>query len=933
MQKVPTETTRIKRPLLLPVAASFLGLMVLFVGAIFLIDRQYNDEKLSSLLDAIELTFLRKMEDQAALLSGHLLFISNTRCFQESWALKDKAKLKHCSARALDSLQGFLQIKTLHILDRDLNPFFSTGGAHNQSDINREYAYVRAATIEDTAYGVELKSDGSLVLAIARPWYRQETISGFIGMEISLRDALNHVSMIHDTSLVVYTDKSRIDRSAWDQRQTAEDGAYPWDQLPNHLVVYGDKSGQLSSPPVGEYAGQVAGARTMKRFSANGQEYATGNFPLLDQGGRLIGHVGITLDVSRQVQERWALIEAFVLLFVCTGTLFFFLFRRYLGRMERRIFASYQSLEQEINEREKMAVSLRKLSSAVEQSGSAVMITDKYGHIEYVNPKFSEVTGYQLAEIKSKTPSFLRSEITSTDTHKNLWSTILAGEPWVGDLRNRRKNGELYWNHLSIAPIVQTSGEITNFVATSEDITQMKNAQEEMERLAFFDILTNLPNRRLFRDRLQRTLSALRRSGDHAALMFLDLDQFKRINDTFGHDAGDTLLCEVATRLKDIVRDNDTIARLGGDEFTILVQQVKGLTAARKVAQKILGVLRMPFVLAGREVNVTTSIGITLIPEDGRDTGVLMKNADLAMYEAKERGRNNFQFFTKSMNDEVARRVLLEHELVNALRDNELELVYQPLMIMGSGQIDGVEALLRWRHPSRGLLAPNAFLSVAEESNIINQIGEWVLMQACREVSSLNRARGTQLSVSINLSARQFSNPRLVDIIKTTLEETHLESRLLHLEITESVLMEEHIDPIDTMVLLKQEGIYLSVDDFGTGYSSLSYLKRFPVDRLKVDRSFVRDIPQDVSDMEITAAIIVLAHKLNLEVVAEGVETAAQYHFLKRNQCDLLQGYLFSRPLPMAELAVKLNEIRTNFPREESVPRLPAPAEGFGTNT
>ncbi|MCB1857595.1 MAG: EAL domain-containing protein [Gammaproteobacteria bacterium] len=917
----PTEQPiSLQRPLLLTLAIPFLGLMVVFLGAVLFIDRQYNNELLSANMGAIEAAFNAELKSRAELLSRQLQLINQLACFRSN---PDSGDPEGCGERLVTEFKGVFGTEEFRVFDQEFSDL-SYPAASLGTDLSAYKNTIRWASL---TYGIQLTKDGRLMLIAIRPRLQEDRVVGFVSAAVLLDEIMKQIAETHDASLLTYLDKDKIDRTTWEQQRATGKSPYPWNRMGGYLAQYSDTSWRLSAAPHELGLHESVNEDKTIRLSLNGEEYLVGHFPLFDLGGNVLGQVAAVIAVSAQVQRQWTLIQTFVPILLASGALLFLFFRNYHGRMELRVLESHGSLEQEITRSERMAISLRKLSSAVEQSGSGVVITDKAGRIEYVNPKFSEITGYQLEDIKSKTPSFLRSELTSRETHKQLWDTIMAGKSWVGDLRNRRKNGELYWSHLSIAPIVQPSGEITNFVATSEDITQMKDAQEEMKRLAYFDTLTNLPNRRLFRDRLQRTTTSLQRSGGQAALMFLDLDQFKRINDTLGHDAGDALLCEVAHRLKDIVREDDTIARLGGDEFTLLLQNIKGLGAARKVAQKILSSLHVPFVLAGREVGVTTSIGITLLPEDGMDTGVLMKNADLAMYEAKKRGRNNFQFFTKTMNDEVARRVLLEQELLNALRDDEFELFYQPLLTLDSGEITGVEALLRWRHPTRGLLAPGQFLSVAEESNIINDIGKWVLTQACKEVINLNRARNSQVSVSINLSTRQFGDPHLVDTIKHTLETTGMEGRLLHLEITESVLMDEQNDPVHTMVRLKQEGIYLSVDDFGTGYSSLSYLKRFPVDRLKVDRSFVRDIPQDVNDMEITAAIIVLAHKLNLEVVAEGVETDAQFHFLKQNQCDLLQGYLFGQPMPMQQLAGKLEQIGANFPRKDSVLHLPSPPE------
>jgi diguanylate cyclase (GGDEF)-like protein/PAS domain S-box-containing protein len=895
-----TKHNHLKRPLLVPVAIAFMGLIFAFLGSILWIDSQHADEKLNSFTESIESSFLRKLDDQAALLSSNLLFISQTPCFRQAWKEQSRRQLLSCSQRSFPELQEFFQILELNFLTPGFGYFLRARDPERFGDLDHGYVARRAAATGNTAYGIELHDGGAAALLIARPWYDGGKVKGFIEVGIDLAEVLDHVASVYNVSLAIFTHKpggnlDSVEAVSHNEPQPrTEDGVidpqtewmaqfldYPWNSEERHIT----------------------------RYSRGDKEYAAGAFPLLDQGGRYIGFIGFTQDITQETLAGQKLLRHFLALFALTGLLLFFLFTRYVGRIEQHMDHSYQALRQEATKRKQVEASQRMLSRAVEQSGSAVVITDRSGRIEYINPRFTQITGYPLNEVTGKTPALLRSSETSQSTYQDLWSTILAGDSWVGDMRNRRKNGDLYWSRLSIAPIIGDDGKISNFVASSEDISHLVKANEEMEQLAFFDTLTGLPNRRLFRDRLERAIMAFERTNSGIALMFLDLDQFKRINDTLGHDAGDRLLKRVSSRLQQVIRKNDTIARLGGDEFTILLEKIDGAQPATMVARKIIEAMQTPFTLEGREVSVTTSIGITLAPEDGRDAGVLMKNADLAMYQAKESGRNNFQFFSQCMNEEIAQRVLLERELIEAVDQGQFELFYQPLVQMKDRRVIGVEALLRWRHPTRGILPPAAFLSVAEESSIINAIGRWVLQRACRDIKRLDQAFDSNLSVSVNLSARQFNDPDLARQMEEALNRHGLEGERLHLEITESMLLGESLNPIDMLKRLKALGVSLSIDDFGTGYSSLSYLKHFPVDQLKVDRSFVKDIPWDTDDMEITAAIIVLAHKLNLKVVAEGVETEQQLLFLQQNQCDLLQGYLFSRPLPFDALKKKLQEM------------------------
>ncbi|MEM7252135.1 MAG: EAL domain-containing protein [Pseudomonadota bacterium] len=427
-------------------------------------------------------------------------------------------------------------------------------------------------------------------------------------------------------------------------------------------------------------------------------------------------------------------------------------------------------------------------------------------------------------------------------------------------------------------------------------VQKLERAQSEMERLAFFDPLTGLYNRRLFRDRLEQAVRVVERRGNALALLYLDLDDFKRINDTLGHGAGDDLLRALGERLASCVRGHDTVARIGGDEFAILLSDVGGIDGALTVAEKVLARLREPVNVYGQTLIVTTSIGITLAPEDGRDAETLLKNADLALYRAKSRGRNNFQFFVEDMNDEALDRLVLEGELRTALGSSQFLQHFQPLRRLDNLSLVGTEALLRWEHPTRGLLLPRDFMQLAEESGLIIPIGEWALRNACEEFRKARERGLAPPRLSVNLSARQFLDRDLVQRVKEILNESQIEPGAIELEITETMLMENLDDGCETLQELKELGVSLAIDDFGTGYSSLSYLKELPIDTLKVDRSFVQRIPTRESDEEIAAAVIAMAHKLRMSVVAEGIETKDQLNFLKRNQCEFGQGFYLGRP-------------------------------------
>lgn len=544
----------------------------------------------------------------------------------------------------------------------------------------------------------------------------------------------------------------------------------------------------------------------------------------------------------------------------------------------------------------------QRLSLAVEQSPAIVMITDTEGHIEYVNSKFTEVTGYTLEEVKGKNPRLLKSGQTAPEVFKQLWDTIQSGGVWQGEFRNKKKNGELYWELASISSIKDSEGRITHFLAVKEDISKRKWAEETVVHMAYYDSLTDLPNRFLIQDRLNQLLTQARRKKKLVAIFMLGLDRFKSVNDTLGHALGDQILQAVGKRLAGSIRETDTIGRLGGDEFLILVPEIPSVEEAGKIAHEMLTSLRPPIHVNGHEVNLTASIGISVFPHDGDDVESLFKDADTALARAKHQGRNNYQLYTPAMHVEIFGRMVLENSMRKALSREEFVVHYQPIVELKSRRLVGTEALVRWQHPEIGLISPMEFIPIAEENGLIVPIGEWVLRAACEKVRYWHESGLPPLSLSVNLSARQFQDANLLEMIEWVLRKTSLESRHLEIEITEGIAMENVDFTLTTLRRLKEMGVRIAIDDFGVGYSSLSYLKEFPIDSLKVDQSFVRDLTSDPADAAIVSAVIVLAHSLKMRVIAEGVETQEQLDYLKRQGCDMAQGYLFSKPLPPDQL-------------------------------
>jgi len=576
--------------------------------------------------------------------------------------------------------------------------------------------------------------------------------------------------------------------------------------------------------------------------------------------------------------------------------------------MSEEITKHLDDLDQRILEKEEAELAAKRLNKAVEFSGSAVVIADSDLNIVYVNPKMPEMTGYQEKElIGSSILNIIAQEmqILVDDIELDLKSRHY----WRGDTLFRNVYNKAIWVSLSISPIRNEDSSITSYVASAQDISFVKESQRKMEQLAYYDTLTGLSNRAFFRMQLRKSMALAARGHYSFALFYFDLDEFKRINDTLGHDAGDQLLLEVANRLKYRLRAEDTIARLGGDEFAVLLSGINDREKATEVANTIQETLNKPIKLVNDEVIVSASIGITLAPQDSSEEDELLKHADLAMYEAKAKGRNTYHFYNPDLNAAAKERMLIENELRIALKEKQFELHYQPQLDSRTRAIVGYEALIRWFHPVRGMISPDKFIPIAESTGIIVELGEWVLWEACRFAKRLVE-QNIENNVSINLSARQFKDSNLVDLLSKILKKTGASANNVHLELTESMLMGDIEAAIAQLHELKALGLLLSIDDFGTGFSSLSYLKRFPVDILKIDRSFVKDIPQDASDMAITAAIIAMATKLKLNLVAEGVETVEQIEFLEQNGCFIVQGYYFSPPLAEGKLEQFRNTLK-----------------------
>ena len=532
-----------------------------------------------------------------------------------------------------------------------------------------------------------------------------------------------------------------------------------------------------------------------------------------------------------------------------------------------------------------------------------VIVSNAENNIEFVNPAFSMITGYTREEVSGKNMYMLYSGLMEEPLYRFMWHSINETGRWQGEMANIHKNGTSYVEWLSIHTLKDEQGLVSHYITIFSDISERKTAEARLVYMAKHDVLTDLPNRVLLQDRLTQAIIHAEQEKCSVAVMVMDIDRFKVVNDALGHLVGDKLLQETANRIREAVRAGDTVSRQGGDEFVIMLPNIIQTSILDTTALELLKVVSAPYFINGNEIEVTTSIGISLYPCHGQDGDGLIKDADAAMYYAKKVGRNNYQFFTREMQERAQEHMAIEKKLRRVLERNELCLHYQPQVDLRNGRIIGAESLLRWSHPESGMISPGKFIPVAEENGMIVPIGEWVLLEACRQNQAWREMGFPEITMAVNLSAVQFRQKDLGEVIVAALYKAGLDASGLELEITEGAVMQDAEAAISLLRVLKDFGVNLSMDDFGTGYSSLSYLKRFPINKLKIDQSFVRDATINSDDAAITSTIINMGRNLKLKVIAEGVETADQLAFLKQQGCDEIQGYFFSRPIPAEQFS------------------------------
>lgn len=865
-------------------------------------------------------------------LSAALAFIVSDPALTHAFRSRDRNTLRQLATPLLQRLHAGQQVTHFYFLTPDRTTLLRVHEPSRHGDIIQRHSALEAARTGKPAAGVELGPLGTFTLRVVFPWHANGELIGYVELGEEVEPILEQIKEISKEELLVAIDKQFLDQNQWIAGMRLLGRHAKWGQFPAYVITFGTSP---ETPPglANAFATSSVPTEISKTVSHDNHLLRTTFVPLTEAGGRKVGVLLLTRDVTARFDSSDKHIAMTAVAMIAAGSAMLAFFYLLLGRVDRNLgnsrlalIAAAEQREAEqarhIQELEREKVALHEAQGKLSASELRLEEAQRIAHLGnwewdiksgtlFWSEEIYRIFGLAPDAFSPTYESFLHAihpndrEAVKDAVNHTLYENI----PYHIDHRITLPDGAMRIVHERGELICNERGEPVRMVGTVQDITTRKMTEEQLNFLAYFDGLTGLPNRTLFADRLAQNIIEAGRHGRLVAVMLLDIDHFKNINDTMGHESGDLLLKAAADRMAHCVREGDTVARLGGDEFAIILNDVAYVEDVGRLAQKSMQCFDPPFSIAGSELFASASIGITLFPTDGDGVDILLQNADSAMYFAKEQGRNNYQFYAPEMTAHAKERFALEASLRHALEKNELQLYYQPQISSASGRITGIEALLRWQRPEEGLTLPGSFIPLAEETGLIVPIGEWVLRTACVQLNAWDKSGIHDMRVAVNLSLRQFKQNNLAHTVANIIQETGIDPSRLELEITESMLADSAV-VLNILVELKALGVTISIDDFGTGYSSLSYLKRFPIDTLKIDQAFVRDVTNGGNDAALVRAIIAMARSLKLSVIAEGVETGEHADFLKQEGCDEMQGFYFARPMTAetaTEFIKKLN--------------------------
>ncbi len=895
---------KLKQRILLPLAVMFWLSLAAFAAFIYHNERAHLDESFGRELTAMQASYREMLTLHGNNLRTALAFLEHDHALRAALVAGDRAQMQARFAPLFEQLKLELNITHFYLLDAGRVALLRLHQPERFGDRIERFTAREAERTGRLAIGAELGPLGTLTLRAVTPLREGGRIIGYVELGIEVLDIMENLSREFGDDIFVHLHKKHLSRQEWEQGMIMLGRKPEWDRYPDFIVA--SQTGPDIPPELDRLFAQGERSHKLSEIELKQSKltYRIGFIPLHDVSGRHIGDFSVLHNTTAMTAQTHRLLLMFIGATIGCGILLFIMTYLILGRAQRAL-AAY------LAERKEAEAELRVSAKAFE-SQEGMFITDAGGLIQRINKAFTETTGYSAEEVVGQMPSILKSGKHDADFYRAMRATLDRSDHWQGEIWNRRKNGEIFPVWQTISAVRGADGQITHYVSAFTDISLRKKAEEQVHDLAFFDPLTGLPNRRLLLDRLHQALTLSIRNNRQGALMFIDLDNFKSINDTEGHAAGDLLLVEAAKRLQNCTREGDTIARLGGDEFVVLLEgldqnEQAAASQTETAGEKILASLGQPYLIDGHTLHSTASIGVTLFRGAIKTVGEMLKRADVALHQAKAGGRNTVRFFDPAMQAAVTSRVSLESDLRRAVSEQEQFMLYYQPQVDSSGRMVGAEALLRWQHPGRGMVSPAEFIPLAEETGLILPLGHWVLATACQQLATwATQPEMNHLTVAVNVSAKQFRLPTFVDEVLTLVDYFKVNPARLKLEITESMLLDNVDDIIAKMTALKARGINFSMDDFGTGYSSLSYLKRLPLYQLKIDQSFVRDVLTDPNDAAIAKIIVALARSMNLAVIAEGVETEEQREFLELNGCHAYQGYLFSKPVPAEQFEVLL---------------------------